>query len=332
MKRLFTLFLLFNAFATATFAQNNQVVFSFDHKIGSEQLVLNQTIFPIWNNKNVIITRAQFYLSEIGIQLTDGTLMPITDQYILVNANTPNAEFDLGSWPLDAAHGTTLHLGVPKIVNHNDPATYPADHPLALQNPTMHWGWSSGYRFIAIEGKVDNNGDGVPETAFEYHNLGDALYKSLQLTGTKNAENGILNLHLVIDYSKLFMNMTLSGNLIQHGSAAANVAMMNNAATQNFIVWPTASSTHEVITNSLNIKTFPNPANAETLLEYNLPASGLLELTLGNTLGQTVRSIHGLSTSGVIRIETATLPEGIYQCAFYENSSLIGRKQLIVKH
>ena len=33
----------------------------------------------------------------------------------------------------------------------------------------VHWGLSSGYRFMAIEGLVDNNNDGVPETTFEGH-------------------------------------------------------------------------------------------------------------------------------------------------------------------
>ena len=332
MKRLSALFLLFVAFAATAFAQNNQVVFSFDHKVGVEPLVLNQTIFTIWNNKKVKISRAQFYISEVEIHHPDGMMMPLTDQYILVNANAPTAEFDLGSWPVDAAHGATLHLGVPQAINHGDPAAYPAGHPLALQNPTMHWGWSAGYRFMAIEGKVDNNGDGVPETAFEYHNLGDALYKSLELTGMKEAENGVLHLHFVIDYAQLFKNMAMTGNLIQHGSAAANVAMMNNAATQNFIVLPTTSATHEVLTNSLNIKASPNPTNGETMLEYTLPAAGSIELLLTNTLGQTVRSFAGLSASGTVRLETATLSEGIYQYAFYENGNLLARKQLVVKH
>ena len=137
MKRLSALFLLFVAFLATAFAQNNQVVFSFDHKVGAEPLVLNQTIFSIWNNKKVKITRAQFYISEVEMHHPNGLMMPLTDQYILVNANAPTAEFDLGSWPVDAVHGATLHLGVPQAVNHSDPAAYPAGHPLALQNPAI---------------------------------------------------------------------------------------------------------------------------------------------------------------------------------------------------
>ena len=332
MKRLPALLLLLAAFAATAFSQNSQVMCSFDHKVGADTLVLNQTVFSIWNNKKVKLSRAEFYISEVEIHHADNTVMPLTDQYLLVRANTPVAEFDLGTWPVTAAHGATLHLGVPQAVNHLDPATYPVSHPLALKNPTMHWGWSAGYRFMALEGKVDNNGDGVPETAFEFHNLGDALYKTLELTGMKEAENGVLHLHFVIDYAQLFKNLAMTGNLIQHGSAALNVSMMNNGATQNFLQMAATSATHEVEANSLNVKASPNPAGAETLIEYELPASALLDLTVTNTLGQTVRNLNGLSASGSLRLETATLPEGIYQYAFYENGQLLARKQLMVKH
>jgi len=332
MKRISTLFLLFIAIAATAFSQNNHVVFSFDHKVGADSLVINQTVFSIWNNKKVKLSRAEFYISEAEIHHPDGVVMPLTDQYLLVNAKNPEAEFDLGSWPVDAAHGVTLHLGVPQSVNHLDPASYPASHPLSPQNPSMQWGWTAGYRFLVLEGKVDNNGDGVPETTFEFHNLGDALYKTLELTGMKEAHNGVLHLHFVLDYAQLFKNLAMTGNLIQHGSASLNVNVMNNAATQNFITLPTVLATHEVESNSLNIKAFPNPANIETLLEYTLPASGSLDLILTNTLGQTVRTLSGLPATGTVRLETASLPEGIYQYVFYENGDLLARKQLMVKH
>jgi len=333
MKRFSTILLLLAAFAATTFAQQmNQVVVSFEHKAGANPMLLNQTVFPIWNNKKVVLSRAEFYVSEAEIQHADGTAMPLTNQYLLVNANDPAREFDLGNWAVDAAHGATLHLGVPTSVNHNDPTLWPSDHPLAPQNPTMHWGWSAGYRFMAIEGKIDNNNDGVPETTLEFHNLGDALYKTVTLSGIRMAENGVLHLHFVLDYAQLFKNMAMTGNLIQHGSASMNISMMNNAANQNFVAMSSTSATHEVLANSLNIKASPNPANAETLLEFELPATGSLTMLLTNTLGQTVRSLNGISASGSLRLQTADLAEGIYQYAFYDNGNLMARKQLLVKH
>ncbi|MBK9737770.1 MAG: hypothetical protein IPO92_23670 [Saprospiraceae bacterium] len=40
---------------------------TFKHKAGSEDLILENTVFPIWNGKNVILKRAEFYLSQIGV-------------------------------------------------------------------------------------------------------------------------------------------------------------------------------------------------------------------------------------------------------------------------
>ena len=185
---------------------------------------------------------------------------------------------------------------------------------------------------MAIEGKIDNNNDGVPETTFEFHNLGDALYKTVTLTGIKTAENGVLHVTFVVDYAQLFKNMAMTGNLIQHGGASMNIAMMNNAANQNFLAIAATSATNEVLANSMNIKASPNPASTETLLEYNLPASGALTLMLTNTLGQTVRTNTGLSAIGTLRLEIAALPEGVYQYTFYDNGNLLARKQLVIKH
>ncbi len=330
MKRLST-FLLALVFAVSAFAQaNNQVVFSFNHKAGADPMVLDQTEFTIWNNKKVKLTRAEFYMSEVEIHKPDGVIMPVADQYILVNAANPGAEHNLGQWPVDAADGLTLHLGVPQSVNHNDPAAWPAGHPLAPQNPTMHWGWSSGYRFMAIEGLVDNNNDGVPETTFEFHNLGDALYKTVELTGLEEAQNGVLRLHLTLDYVQLFKNIPMTGNVIQHGSATINNTMMNNAATENFLTMATVTATHEVPANSLNVSASPNPFSVETTIRYELPATDAITMVVTNALGQSGRTLSGLPAAGSMRFEKGDLPKGIYQYAFYENGNLLARKQFVI--
>lgn len=331
MKQLLTIFLFSLLVSATAFGQaSNEVIFSFDHKVGSESLILNETVFTIWNGKKAVLTRAEFYISEAGIQHPDGSKMPLTDQFLLVNANNPTAEFGLGIWPVEAAHGATLHIGVPSALNHLDPAIYPADHPLAPKNPAMHWGWSAGYRFLVAEGKIDNNGDGVPETVFQWHNLGDALYKTVELTGLEEAKNGVLHLHFLIDYVQLFKSLAMTGNLTQHGSASANVKMMSNAATENFLTMPMIISAHEVQANSQKVVATPNPFSTETRLNFDLPAADGLTMVVTNLLGQAVRSVAGLPAAGSLVFEKGELPGGIYQSAFYENGRLLARKRLVI--
>lgn len=64
----------------------------------------------------------------------------------------------------------TFSVGVEQAYNHLDPASFPPDDPLAPQNPEMHWGWVSGYRFAAVEGEAGPNLD----QHFEIHSIGDA--------------------------------------------------------------------------------------------------------------------------------------------------------------
>jgi len=67
MKYLVTLFLVF-ALALAARAQApNQVILSFSHRAGEDSLVLNETVFTIWNGKAVSLSRADFYISEVEV-------------------------------------------------------------------------------------------------------------------------------------------------------------------------------------------------------------------------------------------------------------------------
>lgn len=331
MKFLSTLLLLLLA-AGAGFAQElNAVVVSFDHEVNDERLVLNSSEFSIWNGKKVKLSRAEFYLSEIEIIRPDGSTVMLTNQHILASATSPAQAFDLGQWPVSAANGLVVRLGVDPAHNHTDPASYPAEHPLAPKNPSMHWGWVSGYRFMAIEGRIDNNNDGVPESALEFHNLGDELYTNATITGTATAENGVLNLHLKLDYAKLFEDMPLSGNLINHGSFTANQEMMDNAALEGFLTLGSVTSTDELANNALRVSVAPNPWAQHTWLQYDLPAKDGLELVLTNALGQEVRRLTALPASGQLSLERDGLSAGLYQAAFYTDGYLLAVKPLMIQ-
>lgn len=94
MNRLLT-FLFLLTFSANAFAQSSKITFSFDHKVGTSPLVLGQTQFTIWNGKKVVISRAEFYISGVTLKKQNGTLQPLTNKYIHVNAAVPNIEHNL---------------------------------------------------------------------------------------------------------------------------------------------------------------------------------------------------------------------------------------------
>ncbi|MBK9337831.1 MAG: T9SS type A sorting domain-containing protein [Lewinellaceae bacterium] len=324
-------FLLALLFAGAgIFAQNNEVVFRFKHQVSGDPLVLNNTVFSLPDGRKALLTRAEFYISEIELNLANGSKLPLAGNFMLVNANTPNREYNTGATPAGSLTGLTLHLGVDAAHNHLDPSSWPTDHPLAHQNPSMHWGWVSGYRFMAIEGLVDLNNDGAPEAIFQYHNLDDSLYRMVELTGAGTAENGRLLVELTLDYTRLFDKLDMSGNLTQHGSAPPNAAMMNNAATKNFIVLDQVSAAPDVTLQSDRVAATPNPTLAGTTIRYNLNAADRVSMILTNPAGQIVRRHDNLPREGTLYLETASLPAGVYRYVFYSKGSVLAQKQLVV--
>lgn len=332
MKQRFTLLLLI-AHIAGLFAQTeNEVVFKFTHKAGAEPFRLHETVFPIWNNKKVVLNRAEFYLAEIELIRPDSSVVPLSDVYLLAGADYAGHTFPVGKWPVEEITGIRLHIGVDSAHNHLDPSTYPDGHPLGHQKNPMHWGWSFGYRFMAVEGFVDNNGDGVPESDMQFHNIGNDLYKSAQLSGLARASNGVLEIHIELDYARLFQDMSLSGSTIEHGNSDLNHLLTDNAATQGFMKLLNTTAAAEIETNSARIRLSPNPAAAIVQVGCDLPESGPLTLSVVNTFGQTVLTQQQIPASGATAIAVADLPNGVYQCVFYEQGRLIARKPLVVHH
>jgi hypothetical protein len=80
-----------------------------------------------------------------------------------------------------------------------------------VQSPSMYWSWSSGYRFVVIEGNADRNADGTPETMFQFHIGMNSLYRAVELHVhddlTANTNNHI---HIEINYLRFFDGINLS--------------------------------------------------------------------------------------------------------------------------
>lgn len=320
-------------FTVTLTAQDNQVKFVFDHQVGGQPLDLGTTTFDLWNNKKVQLTRAEFYLSGITLIDENGVETELTNKHLLVKANQGNQSYNAGTWNVNSVKAAKIHVGVQPDFNHLDPTTYPAGHPLAMQNPSMHWGWTAGYRFMAIEGQVDNNGDGSVETTFQYHNLGDDLYFMAELDGLCTAENGELIIPIKLEYANLFKDLDLSGNVIQHGSFAQNELMLKNSVDNHFMVMEGATASDEVLANSDAIQIAPNPVDHSTQLTYDFgEMADKVSVAVYGMQGQVAVPSQQLTAAGTYQVITTNLPAGIYQVVFSNENELIARKKLLVVH
>ncbi len=198
----------------------------------------------------------KYYLAELTVIHDGGKRTPLSDVYVLVDALGQD-RYVLGSLDVTRIEALEFHVGVDKKRNHLDPTLYPPEHPLALKNPTMHWGWAAGYRFLAVEGSSGTTRD-VISTDVQVHTVGNELYRKVTLpVATRETATGV-DIILAADYSALFRNLDVSFGLIFHGYGEETVVMSDNMATrvftspttgvaeyaesQELLVWPTPTS------------------------------------------------------------------------------------------
>jgi len=223
MRSLFSIILFF----TFTVITNAQVDVSIHmhQKLGDQPFGYN-TVVQTAAGYFVKVTRLQYYISEVKLIHDGGQITPVTDQYFLV---APNADsiLELGNFDITLLEGIEYSLGVDAGHNHLDPASYPSSHPLAPKNPSMHWGWTSGYRFIAFEG-FGGATSGAVNNNFQIHTIDDSNYQTVSMNTSGELTEGHLAIHVTADYLRMFDGINAQNGIISHTSNGASKKQMDN--------------------------------------------------------------------------------------------------------
>ena len=192
-------------------AQSKTVILTIDHKIGLDTCAAG--IEGVNNLGNQFkINRIQYYMDEI-ILVHDGATSDTSTVLALVNG-FDQTSLNLGSFTLDSIESIRFAIGVNSSLNHLDPTTYNPNHPLAPKSPSMHWGWTAGYRFIAAEGV----GGSTFNQIFEFHGLGDGNYAHLTLpTSGQYIGTDTILITVTANYNELFRGQNLASGPISHG-------------------------------------------------------------------------------------------------------------------
>lgn len=291
MKKITLLFTILVSFAS--FSQNS-ISLNINHIVGSNPLEFN-TEFSIPGGDKVQLDRCEYYVSQISIVHDGGMTTDLEDVWILVDAFDQET-YDLGEYDIDAVESITFHVGVETPYNNDDPAAWPNSHPLAPQNPSMHWGWAAGYRFLAMEGL---SGASSPEYTFEVHALGNDNYHEQTIEVSANAQNGVVGIGIDADYSLAFADVSTAAGGITHGESGDSVDMLNNFRDNVFSAGEFVG-VQDVYADEISFYIAPNPSvdgeRSKLILEFGDVNSYMLEIT--DTTGKLVHKelVDGAST------------------------------------
>ena len=208
-------------------------------------------------------------MSEFTIVHDGGQETHIDEMWLLVDAFHGNNHF-LGLLNVQEVEQIIFSVGVEPEYNHEDPSLYKPAHPLAHQNPSMHWGWTSGYRFLCVEGDAGNSLSDM----VQLHSLGDENY--FQQTHEANCSygNDEIIIHLDARYDQIFNDISIAGGLFEHSeTSAAAVGSLENM--RDLVFSPSVVGVDVSALSDFTI--YPNPATDELIIK-GLDTGALVEL------------------------------------------------------
>jgi hypothetical protein len=294
LARILLLVALISVSASAT-----EVVLVLESMHGSEPFRL-QKVYPG-------VRAGSFYRPELlryyisGVTLHhDGTKhTPLPDTYILVDVKEVQ-RYGIGNVDVGVVDSITFFIGVDKERNHLDPTTYPEWHPLALKTPSMHWGWTAGYRFVTYEGMAGTS-ESKLTAGFQIHTLDNALYTRVACPVSSSRTATGVEIPIRADYKRLLDAIDVSRGLIMHGNTDEAITLMRNMGSSVFSRSATTSVSPDDQTQQ-HIR--PNPAadvihlHPDVVSVRIVDQSGAVVLDASLTPDAAMLSVSSLSNGG----------------------------------
>ncbi len=319
MKKITTLILVL-LISLSSIAQKN-VVLKIYKKLGANTFSLNQTS---QNNisQNFKITRMDYYLSGFTIIHDGGAqlIVPATKRILVKGSADVNVS--LGSFNVTNVEGIKFYIGVESPTNNGDPSLWTVPNALAPQSPAMHWGWSAGYRFVALEGKSGP----TLNTTFEMHGLGNTNYfETTVMAPGVNVSNDI-TLNINADYNQALKAINVNAGAIDHGVDATDLTVLRNFRDFVFTPTPAFLANTNFNKNQL-VAIYPNPSNGK----INISISDSIEkLTNVIVIDVTGKIIENLSLINKTDLEVNINTKGFYIVKFYNENNNVSNHKLLI--
>ncbi len=197
---------------------------------GSPEFELGET-YTDGAGHAIQISTLKFFLSETHLESGGNVIADFHDSFILADA-AEESTHTIGTASPGTFDNVEIVIGLDSATNHADPTL--AEEP--LNDPSMHWASNpaEGYKFLLLEGRVDDDGDGVVDAGdpeFSYHCATDAAIREISsaFSGTITA-GATTSMHLHLHVDELVNGVDMLATPGGMGYDAVNAQLMDNLA------------------------------------------------------------------------------------------------------
>jgi len=317
MKNIYKILSILLVITGSSYGQKNTYL-KINHFLEDEPFALGKTAGNNLGNQ-FNFSRLDYFISGIKLHHDGGEIHDLSDVYILVTKGE-DVDVLLGNLQIETLDSISFYIGVDSANNHADPSLWPSSHALAPKFPEMHWGWASGYRFVAIEGKSGSN----LQFDYQIHGLGDQLYKPTIIVTGGNEVNGDLIVELDADYSQGLKDININKNLIVHGSTKEAIPLLFNFNKNVFTKTKSSASAKEIGIGNLQVA--PNPLiNGTTRVKLKADQLINSKIRVMDASGTIVQEIKKPTLSN----DLILLVPGIYFIELIQNGKVSYRSTVI---
>jgi hypothetical protein len=254
-----------------------------NHKLGVEDFMLDAVGTNNLGNE-FKATRLEYYVTRITIVHDGGTETAVPDEVVaLVRPEDEiSTTIELGNFDVTTIESVKFHVGVYEPINNDDPTLFEASHPLAPKSPSMHWGWASGYRFIAYEGfgGVDFSQN------FQLHGLGNSNYFEVESDVWVETDGATAVMSLNGDYAAGLNEIDLTAGTISHGETGAAKKVLENWRDIVFGLYTVGLNEAEA---DLSWSVYPNPSLGDIVVNFE-NTTEINQVNILNPLGEIVQT------------------------------------------
>jgi hypothetical protein len=205
---------------------------SFSSSFAGTPISYNKDFYTKGNNEDVMFTNWGLILSEVSLVREDDSRELLGDGYLWVDFKSGRTSFDYDqSIPAGNYKAVHVKLGLDSAVNHGDPTQWPAGHPLNGFVSGLHWGWSGGYIFQAIDGNWRNAGE-TKTSGFSFHDATMPMVRDFEWAFPSTVELGANGAEVKVEFKaeKLLdgvNSIVLKDGAVSHSAGADEIVLMN---------------------------------------------------------------------------------------------------------
>lgn len=212
---------------------SNGITLKFVGQIGGSDIskVSGVSHFSKSEGERFKVSNWAMILSHVALIKSNGDTLQLGDGYQYVNYldESKNAR-TVRNIPTGRYKGITFMLGLDKDINHGDPTIWPENHPLNGFTTGLHWGWSGGYIFHALDGNYIKDSMSSSISGFSFHTATDRYPQKVTLNYEFDIDNTLKTAYIVSNAEDFFAkpnSIKLANGAVSHSEGTSEITLMD---------------------------------------------------------------------------------------------------------